>query len=135
MADRIRVWGPDATVSAGEFEVNAQYLRRTDSNPLFARPAASTAVDAAFAEIIWSPGGPGGRLFFTGLGNWIQADDPLLSLRLGEQEDGTGYLRRYRTVAGGAHWLLARNLRLMGEATWDLERESARFTTGVIAAW
>lgn len=133
--DRIRVWGPDATLALGNVEVNAQFLRRTDSNPLFAAAAADTRVDAAFAEAVWGPRGPGGRLFFTGLWNWIDADRPLVSLRIGEQETDDGYLERYHTVSGGAHWLLARNLRLMGETTWDFERESARFTTGVIAAW
>lgn len=133
--DRIRVWGPDATLSLGNVEVNAQYLRRTDSNPLFAPAAEEAAVDAAFAEGVWGPRGPAGRLFFTGLWNWIQADRPVVSLRLGEQDTEQEYLERYHTFSGGVHWLLARNLRLMGEATWDFERESARFTTGVIAAW
>lgn len=135
VADRIRVWGPDATLAMGNVEVNAQYLRRTDSNPLFDAAGTETEVDAAFAELVWAPRGPGGRLFFTGLWNWVDADQPLVSLRVGEQETEDGYLRRYHTLSGGAHWLLARNLRLMGETTWDFERESARFTTGVIAAW
>jgi hypothetical protein len=133
--DRIRVWGPDATIAVGNVEVNLQFLRRTDSDPLLAAPASPTTTDAALAEVVWSPGGPGGRLFLSGLVNWVESDRGLLSLRLGEQGDDPPYLRRYRTLSGGAHWLLARNLRLLGEAGWDLDREAARLTTGVVAAW
>jgi hypothetical protein len=38
-------------------------------------------------------------------------------------------------VSGGVHYLINRNVRLLGEARSDLEREKPRFTTGVTLAW
>lgn len=135
--DRIRIWGPDATVPVGGgAELNLQYLRRTDSDPFFAGAARERAtVDAAFAELVWGPQGPNGRLWLTGLVNWIDADRPVVSLRLGEQEGAERFLERYLTAAVGASWLHRRNVRFLGEAGWDFEREAARLTTGVVTAF
>jgi hypothetical protein len=134
--DRILIWGPDATLSpVRQMEVNLQYLRREDTNPLLAAGGRSSVVNSAFGEVIVGPLGTESRWFVTGLYNWIDADQPLLSLRLGEQDTSTGFLERYHAAAGGVHYLLNRNVRLMGEAGWDIERERPRFTTGVTLAW
>jgi hypothetical protein len=137
VANETWIWGPDATLPLGStVEVNLQYLRRTDHNPFF-NPSASarTEVNAGFAEVIWSPQGPVGRWFVTGLYNHISADAPVVSLRLGEQNEGPGYLDRYRTAAVGAHYLLRRNVRLTTEAGWDLDHERGRLIAGVVAAF
>jgi hypothetical protein len=76
-----------------------------------------------------------GRWWVTGLYNYIDADQPLLSMRVGEQDVGTGFMQRYHSASGGVHYLLHRNVRLMGEAGWDIEREEPRFTAGVTLAW
>jgi hypothetical protein len=76
-----------------------------------------------------------GRWFVTGLYNHISADAPVVSLRLGEQNEGPGYLDRYRTAAVGAHYLLRRNVRLTTEAGWDLDHERGRLIAGVVAAF
>lgn len=44
-------------------------------------------------------------------------------------------MQRYHTVSGSAHYLLHRNVRLLGEVGWDLEREQPRFTAGFTLAW
>jgi hypothetical protein len=134
--DRIVMWGPDATIAgpAGA-ELNLQYVRREDSNPLLQEAASSTHVDAGFAELIMGPAGRGSRAYATLLYNVVRASAPLISLRVGEQELGTGYLQRYETIAGGAHYLLHRNVRIMAEAGWDLELDRPRFTTGLTLAW
>lgn len=144
----ITMWGPDATIPLGSLgEVNAQYLRRVDRDPYFGRcsvasPCAGgitfpfqTTVNAGFAEAVIWPQGQQGRLFFTGLYNWIDTEHPVLSLRLGEQEADVPFLSRYQTVTGGIHWLHRRNVRLMGEAGWDFEREQARFVLGTVVAF
>jgi hypothetical protein len=132
---RIVMWGPDATVALREnVELNLQYLRREDTNPMFAADGPSTNVDAAFAELIVGLD-QSGRWWVTGLYNYIDADQPLLSMRVGEQDVGTGFMQRYHTASGGVHYLLHRNVRLMGEAGWDIEREEPRFTAGVTLAW
>jgi hypothetical protein len=134
------IFGPDATLSLGRLELNAQWLRRSDDNPMlepvFVAPATvqSSEVDAGFLEAIYEPGGPGGRLFVTGLLNWVEADRPIFTLRAGELPDQP-LLHRYRTTSAGVHWLLRRNIRLLGELGWDLDRERARLTTGVVTAF
>ncbi|HEY0674417.1 MAG TPA: hypothetical protein VGD27_19230 [Longimicrobiales bacterium] len=129
--DRIRVFGPDITIGLGNIELNGQYLRRTDSNPFFDGLQTDTEVDAAFAEVVWSPGGGPGRWHFTGLYNWIDSDAPVFTLRAGEEEA----LSHYESLNGSMHYLVRRNVRFLGEVGYDLERERTRFTIGGVLAW
>jgi hypothetical protein len=130
------MWGPDATLPLGSaIEVNVQYLRRTDDNAFFVSQAVRTVVDAAFAELVWSPQGPTGRWFATALYNHISADAPVVSLRLGEQAEPVPYLDDYRTLSAGGHYLLRRNVRLTTEAGWGFHDERMRLVAGVIAAF
>ena len=142
------IWGPDATLAVGNVaELNLQYLQRTDDDAFFGRCSivdpcpggitspTETTVDAVMAELIWSPQGPAGRLFITGLYNWVDADQPVVSLRVGEQLSGEGFVSRYSTGTVGAHYLLARNLRVMAEAGWDFEGDQARLVTGFMTAF
>lgn len=144
----ITMWGPDATIPLGSFgEVNASFVRRFDRDPFFGSCSVAdpcpgnafvpfgTSVNAGFAEAVLWPQGQTGRLFFTALYNWVDSDRPVVSLRLGEQDQGVGYLSQYNTVATGVHYLYKRNVRLMGELGWDLEREQARFILGSILAF
>jgi len=139
----VRVFGPDATIPIGSFgQLNLQALRRWDSDPFHGSCSVltpcpggetspfGTTVDAAFAEAIFWPGGPLSRWYFTVLVNHIEADSPVISLRLGEQDSAPGYLTRYRMTSLGAHYVLRRNVRLMAEGAWDFERERARLVTG-----
>jgi hypothetical protein len=129
--DRIRIYGPDATLSFGNIELNAQYLHRTDSNPFFAIGGPDTEVDAAFGEVIWSPDGANGRWHVAGLYNWIDADGPIFTVRAGEE----GPLSRYQSVSGSLHYLLLRNVRLLTDIGYDFEAERTRFTIGGFLAW
>ena len=132
----IRIYGPDATMKLGSIgELNVQLLRRTDSNPFFAPGVSGTTVDAAMAEVVYWPQGWTGRWFFAGLYNYIDANRPVVSLRLGEQDTEPGYVERYHTASLGAFYLLKRNVRLLGEAGWDFELERARFVTGFTLAF
>lgn len=134
--DRIVVWGPDATLVPREkVEINLQFLRREDSNPLLTPAGTSSRVNSVLGEVVAGPWGDQGRWYATALYNWIEADRPLVSLRLGEQQTPTGYLDRYQTVSGGLHYLLERNIRVVGEAGWDLERQEPRVTVGATLAW
>lgn len=146
-ANSIRVWGPDATMPLGSFgELNLQALRRWDDNPFMSTcsvaapcPGGATAsfgtvVDAAFAEAVLWPQGPAGRHYFTALVNYVESDRPVVSLRLGEQAE-SGFLERYVTAGFGAHYLLRRNVRLLGEGQWDFEREQARLVAGLSTAF
>lgn len=140
---RIRVLGPDASIALGdELELNVQLLRRWDDDPFLgtctpaspcaggATAAFATTVDAGFAELVYSPTGPAGRWYFSALANAIEADQPVVSLRLGEQDQAPGFLKRYRTAGASMHYLMRRNVRLLGEASWDFTRDQARLVTG-----
>ena len=146
--NRTWVFGPDASVGIGTSgELNLQYLRRTDDDPFFstcsapapcpggATAAISTTVDAAFAEALFWPQGPAGRWYFSVLANYIEASAPVVSLRIGEEETPPGLLERYGTAGFGAHYLLRRNMRLLGETQWDFDREQARLVAGFSAAF
>ena len=141
--NRVRVLGPDATLALGtRTELNVQLLRRWDSDPFLGScsvltpcpggrtSAFTTRVDAALAEMIFQPGGPAGRWAFAALGNYIEGDAPVVSLRLGEQNTPAGFLERYVTAGAGAHYLFRRNVRLMTETNWDFELDQARFIAG-----
>lgn len=133
--DRITIVGPDATLTLGSIEVNVQYLRREDSNPLFTGDPTRTTVNSAMAEVVYGPLGADSRWTIAGLYNWIDADAPLLSMRLGAADETSGFTRRYHSVSGGLHYLAWRNVRLMGEAGYDIERERTRLTAGVVMAF
>jgi len=136
--NRIVMLGPDATVSLpipGGAELNLQYLRRQDGNPFLEAGGPEVKTDAAFAELTWMPAGPTGRVFVTGLANWLESDHQALSLRLGEQNDPVPFLRRYRTAAVNVSYLFRRNLRLAAESGYDLDTRRARATVGAVAAF
>lgn len=131
LSNEVVIWGPDATIGFGPVELNGQFLRRTDTRPFFLDTDEETTVDALLGELIWAPQGPTGRWFVTGLYNRVWADDPIFTVRQGEETP----IDRYETGALGATWLLARNIRFLGETQWDFELERARFTFGVVSAF
>lgn len=146
-ANRIRVWGPDATIPLGGVgELNLQALRRWDDNPFLsacsvaapcpggATTSFGTVVDAAFAEAVLWPQGPAGRHYLTALVNYVESDRPVVSLRLGEQAEA-GFLQRYVTAGLGAHYLMRRNVRIVTEGQWDFQREQARLVAGFSTAF
>jgi hypothetical protein len=134
--DRILIFGPDATVEVAEgVEVNLQFLRRDDTNPLLGETPLATRVDSFLGELVVRPFGANSRWYLTGLYNWIDADRPLLSLRIGEQATPEGYLQRYHSASIGAHYLLQRNVRLLAEGGWDVERGRPRGAIGTTLAW
>ena len=131
LSNEVVVWGPDLTLVAGQLELNGQFLRRTDTRPFFLDSDEKTTVDALLGEVIWAPRGPTGGWFVTGLYNRVWADDSIFTVRQGED----GFLDRYETAAVGASWLLARNIRLLGETQWNFEQERARITFGLSSAF
>lgn len=127
--DVTRMLGADATVSHGPFELNVQYLHRTDSRPFYVADDSSASLDGGFAELLVRPGGS--RWHGFALYNLIDADRPLLSVRLG----GPALVSRYETLSGGVGYLLRRNVRVTGEMTYDISQEEARWTLGFVSAF
>jgi hypothetical protein len=143
----MKVFGPDATIPLGSFgELNVQALRRWDSNPFLdscqfdycyvnGGSIQNTKVDAAMAEVILWPQGPAGRWYVSGLFNHIDANAPVVSLRIGEQGNDPRTVSTYSTGTMGLHYIFRRNVRLTGEGTWDFERERARLIAGINLAF
>jgi hypothetical protein len=62
--DRILIWGPDATLSpTRNVEVNLQFLRREDTDPLLDTDGASSMVNSAFGEVVVGPMCADGRWY------------------------------------------------------------------------
>lgn len=132
--DETWYFGPDASVELGDWgQLNLQFLRRWDTQPFFDAPGAPTDTwaNATLAELIWWPAGAAGRWYVSGLWNWIDASDPIVSLRINEQE----FIEKYNVVAVDGTYLLWRNIRLTGEVAWDIEREGARLALGFVTAF
>ena len=127
--DVTHMLGADATLSHGPFELNVQYLHRTDSRPFYAADDSTASLDGGFAELLVRPAGS--RWHGFALYNLIDADRPVLSVRLG----GPALVKRYETLSGGAGYLLRRNLRITGEMTYDFSQEEARWTLGAVSAF
>jgi len=130
--NRIRVFGPDVTLALGQtVELNGQYLRRQDTDPLFTGSRTDSEVDAMMLELIWGPQGPTGRWFFTGLYNGVESDTRIFTIRQGE----AGPLDSYRSLALGGTYVIRRNLRWLGESQWNLDGGGTRLTLGLVAAF
>jgi hypothetical protein len=116
-----RTWmaGPDLTVTLEPVELNVQYVERNDSKPLFVS-GGEVGTRGAFAELIYSPLGDKSTWYGMILYNWVKSD-------LSEPN--------YHTATAGICKLLARNLRLVGEYTYDMEQKANRFTVGLVGAF
>jgi hypothetical protein len=112
--------GPDLTVSAGDVEMNLQYVERRDDNPYRSATPKEGKTRGGFGELTYTPGGDQGRWYFTALYNWV--DSELAGLD-------------YRTLTGHCGHLLARNLRLVGEFTHDFESNTNRVSVGFVTAF
>lgn len=120
--NEIAYLGPDLTLELGPAALTAQYLRRLDSNPAFLDVAPAEDVETAgwVVELVLSPQGDLGRHFFTLLYNRIDSD-------LAAHD--------YESATAGVTYLVARNLRLSGEYTRDLEAERSRIVVGLTAGF
>jgi hypothetical protein len=136
--NRTWIFGPDASLILGDlWELNGQYLYRTDDDPFFGFPGAptDTEVHSVMGELLWWPSGRAGRWTLTALYNWIDSDQPIFTLRVGEGTVEDPFIQTYSFGAFGANWLFWRNLRFKGELGWDFEREFARLALGFNAAF
>ena len=118
--NEVTFWGVDATIAAGAVEFAGQYLLRTDSHPTDAGGGSEVETLGLIAELTFAPQLDKSRFVLTGLFNSVDSDL--------DQYD-------YETATVSLTYLLARNLRGIAEYTYDLERESNRFTIGVVSAF
>jgi hypothetical protein len=126
-----KLWmlGADATVSIGDVELRGQFIHREDRSPTFTLNEARAVTNGGFAEVLWHR--TGDRWYAIALYNLIHTSRPLLDARLG----GAAGISRYETVTGGLGYLVQRNVRAYGEATWNAELRSAQGTLGLTLAF
>jgi hypothetical protein len=115
------VLGADATLSFSQFELCMQYVYRSDKNPLFLSSGATRLKSqGGFAQVMYAPQFDRSDWYIFLLYNNVRSD-------LGEL--------KYHAMTGNFTYLLARNLKLLGEYTYDIERERHRFTVGFVTAF
>ncbi len=116
----VTYYGPDATFSADKFEVNAQFLHRKDDNPFFEFAGSEIELDGGFVEFIYLPQGDLSKWIVTALYNRVE---------------GTGQAYDYETATLTLSRMMARNLRLLGEFTFDMLTDKPIFTLGFVSAF
>jgi hypothetical protein len=115
--------GADLTWTSPKLELNLQYVERRDDNPYFQTEWPEIVTRGGFAELIWLPRGDDSLWYGAGLFNWVDSDQDVLDYTAG-------------TLHGG--WLLRRNFRLVGEATYAFTSGSGRyprFSVGLVTAF
>lgn len=120
--------GPDVTFAFGKFELNVQYLDRRDSNPdLLVDGGIESRTRGGFAELIFLPDGDASRWYGAALYNGISSD-------YGDTES-SGPSPATETGTLHVGYLLARNLRLVSEYTYDFRAKANALSLGFIAAF
>jgi len=127
MTNSVVMWGPNMTFNLDEkFILNVQYARRTDSDVYLMEgeiPEVREDVltHGGFAEFIFSPKGDMSNWYLTLLGNWVDSDMDELD---------------YSSATLHAGYLLRRNVRLVGEYTYQFSNEEyGRASLGIVAAF
>lgn len=117
----VSMLGADAKVYTGTIELGVQYVHRSDKNPFFLWSGVrKIATDGAFAELMYAPESDKSRWYLFFLYNNVRSD--LAELK-------------YHSATGNVTYMLARNLKLSGEYTYDLEKERHRVTLGFLAGF
>ncbi|NUN68615.1 MAG: hypothetical protein HUU02_02780 [Bacteroidetes bacterium] len=116
------VWiaGPDLSIAFEPIELNIQYVERRDDNPSFLAVKRTVETRGSMAEAVYAPDGDKSTWYGAMVYNWAEINDQ-------------GY--KYNTITGHYTYMLARNLRLIGEYTYDIERKGNKFTAGFIGAF
>jgi hypothetical protein len=125
----IRMFGADATFGTGVFQLNLQYVTRTDSEADFLAAQPTVYTDGGFAELLMRP--TGSRWYGYALYNYITANQPVLNVKLGTPIG----IDRYESIAVGSGYLIRRNFRLYGEYGYEFDREVNRLTAGFTTAF
>ena len=112
--------GPDVTLSTENLEVNVQYVERQDEDPFFAGADEKTKTRGGFAEVVYTPNGDQSRYYGVLLYNWLE------SLPGGA---------KVNSLTGHLSYMIARNLRLTGEYTYDFALKGGTVTVGLVSAF
>jgi hypothetical protein len=113
------MWGPDVTLNyRDKLELNFQYAQRKDDKPTFSSGKINTK--GAFGELIFTPEGDESKWYAVALYNWIDSDFKEL---------------KNQTASLNLGYLLRRNIRLIGEYTYNIENKYHEATVGIVSAF
>ena len=117
-----RLWmaGPDITLSTEKLEVNVQYMERRDNDPGFVGSREKTKSRGFMGEIIFTPDGDKSTWYAEALYNWVEMKP-------------VAY--KYHSATGHVSYMLSRNLRLIGEYTYDFEAKGNKLSLGFVSAF
>lgn len=122
--ERNELWmaGADATISFEPIELNIQYLYRNDSNPFAYVPSEAQKVitKGGFAELIFRPQGDESTWYAVALYNKVNSDDPGI---------------RWESLGVHLGYLARRNIRLVFEYSYNIERKYGRIGIGFVSAF
>jgi hypothetical protein len=112
--------GVDASVSAGPFELNLQYVERRDKNPYVRVTPEDVKTRGGLAELIFRPDGDESKWYSVLLYNKVNSDDKLVE---------------WESLALHLGYLVRRNIRLVGEYSYNIHGKFGRIGAGFIAAF
>ena len=112
--------GVDASVALGPLELNVQYVERRDKNPYAFIESEELKSRGGFGELIFRPDGDNSKWYGTLLYNNVSSDDKLVE---------------WESLAFHLGYLLRRNIRLVGEYSYNIKDEFGRIGVGFITAF
>ncbi|MCF8236268.1 MAG: hypothetical protein K9G67_15025 [Bacteroidales bacterium] len=132
--NEVFLWGPDMTLNYNDIlELNVQYLMRSDNKVVKYNPDGTPApffetykdveTNGGFAELIFMPQADKSRWYLLGMYNWTDSNMNELD---------------YQSATFHAGYLLRRNVRLVGEITYNFSHEDAEYwrnSIGFVAAF
>lgn len=113
------MWGPDLTIKLKDkLEFNFQYAQRKDEQAEYNLKNLKTK--GLFSELIFTPKGDESKWYAVALYNWVDSDF-----------DNLDYISS--TLSLG--YLIRRNIRLIGEYTYNIEKKYGQFAVGIVSAF
>jgi hypothetical protein len=118
--NKVLMFGGDATINFDRFELNVQYVQREDDNPYFSLSDLNDTFisKGAFAELIYRPLGDDSKWYGAFLFNLVETEYSTIN-----------------SLTGHFGYLLSRNLRLAGEAGYDLKGKYVKGSLGFVTAF
>lgn len=122
VSNELYMAGADLTLGNDKVELNAQYVYRSDINPGMTgiRPSERVKTSGGFVELLISPKGDKSRVTGSLLYNYVDSDFKELN---------------YQSYTGTLNYLLARNVRLVGEYTYIKDTKTSKVSLGIISAF
>ena len=109
-----------ASVAAGPFELNLQYVERKDKNPYGLSTPEEVKTRGGFSELIYRPQGDESKWYSVLLYNKVKSDDKAVDWEL---------------LAFHFGYLLRRNIRLVVEYSYNIHEKFGRIGTGFVLAF